>query len=80
MKVQVLLFAGLRDRAERAQLELDRLEPGVSVREVIGQLEGRWPFLRGYPFRVARNCEFVEESQILEDGDELALLPPVSGG
>lgn len=30
--------------------------------------------------RVARNCEFVSEEDSFSDGDEIAIIPPVSGG
>lgn len=80
MKIRLLLFAGLRDQAGVSELELTGLETGVSVESLLGQLEERWPFLQGYPLAVSRNQTIVARSERLEDGDELALLPPVSGG
>ena len=40
----------------------------------------RWPFLVGYPFAVTCNRGLADPAMRLEDGDEVALLPPVSGG
>jgi molybdopterin synthase catalytic subunit len=71
--VRVRLFAGLRERAGWAQRELDV----SSIAEV-------WPALglgdepRGLLYAV--NKEYATRDQALADGDEVALIPPVSGG
>jgi molybdopterin synthase catalytic subunit/molybdopterin converting factor small subunit len=71
--VVVRLFAGLRERAGWSQRELDV----SSVAEV-------WPALglgdepEGLLYAV--NREYADRSQDLNDGDEVALIPPVSGG
>ncbi len=80
MKVRVLLFAGLRERAGAAELEVDDLPASCSVETVISRISTRHPFVRSFPFTVARNAALVEREAALHDGDELALLPPVSGG
>jgi molybdopterin synthase catalytic subunit/molybdopterin converting factor small subunit len=74
MRVTVRLFAGLRERAGAAERELE----GVTrVSEV-------WPALGlgdepdGLLYAV--NRRYAESSQELSDGDEVALIPPVSGG
>jgi molybdopterin synthase catalytic subunit len=76
MKVAVRLFAALRERAgaREAALELDE---GASVDDV-------WPALglgdepAGLVYAV--NRAYVERGTLLADGDEVALIPPVSGG
>jgi molybdopterin synthase catalytic subunit len=72
--VTVRLFAGLRERAGKAQLELD----GVSrVDEVWARLDlGDEP--DGLLYAV--NREYATRDVALRDGDEVALIPPVSGG
>ena len=73
MTVRVRLFAGLRERAGWAQREID----ASSVAEV-------WPALdlgdepSGLLYAV--NKEYATRDQPLADGDEVALIPPVSGG
>ncbi len=73
MTVRVRLFAGLRERAGWAQREIDV----SSVAEV-------WPALdlgdepNGLLYAV--NKEYATRDQALVDGDEVALIPPVSGG
>ena len=81
MDVTVRLFAVLREQAGAATLDL-RLDEGATVDDAICELR-RGP-LSGLPERapfvaaVAR--EYVERDHELSDGDELALVPPVSGG
>jgi molybdopterin synthase catalytic subunit/molybdopterin converting factor small subunit len=74
MRVTVRLFAGLRERAGRSSLEL----------EDVARIEDIWPALglgdepTGLLYAVNRS--YVERGQELADGDEVALIPPVSGG
>ena len=74
MKVKVRLFAGLRERAGFAERELD----GVAR---VGDV---WPALElgdepeGLLYAV--NRRYAEADHRLADGDEIALIPPVSGG
>jgi molybdopterin synthase catalytic subunit/molybdopterin converting factor small subunit len=71
--VVVRLFAGLRERAGWSQRELDV----ASVAEVWPALElGDEP--EGLLYAV--NREYADREQELHDGDEVALIPPVSGG
>jgi molybdopterin synthase catalytic subunit len=74
MRVTVRLFAGLRERAGRSRLEL----------EDVTRVEDVWPALGlgdeppGLLYAV--NRDYVEPGRELSDGDEVALIPPVSGG
>ena len=80
MKVRVLLFAGLAQRAGTREWELDDVGERATVGSLVTTLRARHPFLASVPFVVARNRELAGESAPIADGDELALLPPVSGG
>jgi MoaE-MoaD fusion protein len=75
MKVTVRLFAVLRERAGRASVELD-LADGATVRDAIAAV----PAAGGVPVVMAINREVAAEDAVLRPGDELALIPPVSGG
>ena len=80
--VQVRLFAMLRERAGRDSLELE-LPDGATVADAMALLArepGLDELLGQLPVRAARNREYVGEEEPLEPGDELALIPPVSGG
>jgi MoaE-MoaD fusion protein len=72
----VKLFAGLRERAGTSGRELD-LAGGATVGDVWPALDlGEEPTGLLY----ARNRVYVERQEVLADGDEVALIPPVSGG
>lgn len=81
MDVTVRLFAGLREHAGAGTLALSLAED-ATVHDAIaelrrGPLEGLSP---SAPFVVAVGREYAQRDQRLHDGDELALVPPVSGG
>jgi MoaE-MoaD fusion protein len=76
MRVTVRLFAGLRERAGAGEVTLE-LPAGARVSDAlraVGELT------EGMPVVMAVNREYAEETQTLQAGDELALIPPVSGG
>jgi molybdopterin synthase catalytic subunit len=77
MRVRVRLFAALRELAGSAELELE-LDQGARV----GDVWGRMPELGVEPegLLYALNKEYVDPDRELADGDELAVIPPVSGG
>jgi molybdopterin converting factor subunit 1 len=79
--VRVRYFAGHRDIVGRAEQALS-LEDGATVGAVWEQLVGAHPRLAGYTGRLlyAVNQEFATPATPLGDGDELAFIPPVSGG
>jgi molybdopterin synthase catalytic subunit/molybdopterin converting factor small subunit len=81
MDVTVRLFASLRERAGAGTVAL-RLGDGATVADAIEELRGG--ALSGLPdnapFVAAVAREYVKTDHPLSDGDELALVPPVSGG
>lgn len=79
MRVQVKLFAGLREAAGTSSRELD-LEAGATVEGALARLREELPALSGARFTVAINRSYATASTPLGEGDELALIPPVSGG
>ena len=74
VRVTVRLFAGLRERAGRGKLELDDVASVDAVWERLG-LGDEPPGLL-----YAVNREYVTRGHVLLDGDEVAVIPPVSGG
>lgn len=76
MRVSVRLFAMLRQRAGRDALELD-LPEGATVADALAAVED---LAGGLPLVLAVNREYAPAEQPLRPGDELALIPPVSGG
>jgi molybdopterin synthase catalytic subunit len=79
--VRVLFFGILKDVTGRAT---DRIElpPGSTAGAVFEHYAAAFPKLRAMERSIllARNQQFVRVSEALEDDDEVALLPPVSGG
>jgi molybdopterin synthase catalytic subunit len=81
VKVQVRLFAVLREHAGRDSVEVD-LGDGATVADAIGAL-GRVPgldLLERLPVRMAVNRDYATLETKLHAADELALIPPISGG
>ncbi|HEY5058276.1 MAG TPA: molybdenum cofactor biosynthesis protein MoaE [Gaiellaceae bacterium] len=74
MRITVRLFAGLRERAGVARVELDGVHRVADVWPALG-LGDEPPGLL-----YAVNRAYVEPGQELRDGDEVAVIPPVSGG
>jgi MoaE-MoaD fusion protein len=76
MRVRIRLFAGLRERAGAAELELE-LPDGAVVADALEQMRA---LTEGVPVVMAVNQEYAGPDAALHGGDELALIPPVSGG
>ena len=72
--MRVRLFAGLRERAGWSERELDGVDRIADI----------WPALdlgqEPEGLLYALNKEYADRDQLLTDGDEVALIPPVSGG
>src|ERR1035438_6792856 len=81
MHVRVLFFGMLKELVGRPADEAD-FPPGADLRSVFEHYADRYPRMRELAgsIVVARNHEFAEISTPLADGDEVAFLPPVSGG
>ena len=81
MRVTVRLFARLRDIAGNAELGRD-IEPGATIGTVWKQLAGEFPGLSAYEKSMssALNADYARMDAEVHDGDEIAFLPPVSGG
>lgn len=81
MRLTVLLFAGLRQRIGAAQVELELAEP-ATVGQLRAQIFAAYPQVGGTlaHCRIAVDHEFVGDAHPIAAGQEVALIPPVSGG
>jgi molybdopterin synthase catalytic subunit len=81
MRVHVLLFAALREAVGAKELFLE-LRSGASVQDALAVLGSEHPALDKFRGRVlvSVNREHRSLETPLSDGDEIAILPPVSGG
>lgn len=81
MRITVRFFAILRDRVglDRVEFELDDgAKTSDAVKEIARRFDSISPMLPRTALAV--NREYVKSDHLLSDGDELALIPPVSGG
>ena len=81
MRVRIRLFAVQRELAGTREVVLE-LPAGAVVETAWAGLVDRYPVLApGRPsMRFARNGEYADPDAALADGDEVAMIPPVSGG
>jgi molybdopterin converting factor subunit 1 len=77
----VRLFARLREIAGTAEMRI-QVADAASARDVWDELSRRYPAMAPYTATVscAVNAEYARMTSVLSDGDEVAFLPPVSGG
>ncbi|WP_422080786.1 MoaD/ThiS family protein [Ulvibacterium sp.] len=80
--MEILLFGIAKDIVGSAQMDLSELKhPPSSVGELKDYLCGSFPeFGKLSSLAVAVNSEYAQDAAILEAGDEIAIIPPVSGG
>jgi molybdopterin converting factor subunit 1 len=81
VRVTVRLFARLRDIAGAAELTRECTQ-GATVRTLWRELAGDYPELAPYERSIssAVNADYARMDHALREGDEVAFLPPVSGG
>lgn len=82
MVVHVRLFAMLRERAGKGSVDVE-LDEGATVEDAlaaIGHEHGLEDLIARMPVTMAVNRDYADPSSVLSEGDELALIPPVSGG
>lgn len=79
--VKVLFFASVRDLVGDAQ-QMISLADGVTVADLISDLAAKYKrFIDLVPsLMVSVNQEYMDRDTVLHDGDEVAFIPPVSGG
>ncbi|MBI5367064.1 MAG: molybdopterin converting factor subunit 1 [Planctomycetes bacterium] len=80
-RLRIKFFAAVRERLGVEEMALE-VAPGTTAALLLERLRGEYP--QAAPLlatvRVAANQEFVEDAHVLGDGDEVAIIPPISGG
>tara|TARA_B100001029_G_C15024837_1_gene432918 strand:- start:457 stop:708 length:252 start_codon:yes stop_codon:yes gene_type:complete len=81
LKINILLFANLKEIANQSSLQLDVPETTI-VADIIDIVKKEIPNLVPYfeSIMIAVNMTYVENSYKLNNNDEVALIPPASGG
>jgi molybdopterin converting factor subunit 1 len=77
--VRVRLFARLADIAGTREVEVE-LGEGLTAGDVFALMSREHPRMAGMKVAFAVNQVYADGEQPLREGDELALIPPVSGG
>jgi molybdopterin converting factor subunit 1 len=79
--IEVRFFAGPREAIGKSEVEVE-VPPGATVETLIDLLRERYPALRPHTrfLSVAVNRVYAGAQTVLQDGDEVACLPPVGGG
>ena len=80
MQLRLQFFGNLTDVVSSSTLEWKDDAEVQSVGDLLDKLYSGYPNLNGKTFRVAVNHQFVELDFALSSGDEVALMPPFSGG
>jgi len=81
MTVRVLFFASLRERVKRSETSWT-VPDGATVEALWRSLVAEYQTIEAMSgaVRFAVNREYVDRDHVLVDGDEVAIIPPVSGG
>ncbi|OYD06843.1 molybdopterin converting factor subunit 1 [Paludifilum halophilum] len=81
MQIRILFFAGVADTVGRRSARVE-LPDGAVVGQLMERLQERYPHASDIIRHsvIAVNQEYAESSQTLRESDEIALIPPVSGG
>jgi sulfur-carrier protein len=75
---KVLFFAHLRDAVGEEVLKIDA--SGKTVAELKAELVRNYNLPKLDSVMTAVNEEFAQDDEVIQDGDEIAFIPPVSGG
>jgi molybdopterin converting factor subunit 1 len=76
-KIRVLFFGRLRDVVGTNEIVASDIK---DIEDLKRYLFEKFPRLKGEIFSVALNYEIIHTNENLKDNDEVALIPPVSGG
>jgi molybdopterin converting factor subunit 1 len=80
-RVRVLFFAQLKDATQCDAVEIPILSP-MNAEQLWVELLKKFPALAGHrsSVRLGKNCEYAGPEAQFSNSDEIALIPPVSGG
>jgi MoaE-MoaD fusion protein len=81
IRISILYFATVKD-ATGIRMELIDLSNDTSIREMLSKISIIYPKLKHIlnNIQISVNYRIVDLNTVLKEGDELALLPPISGG
>jgi molybdopterin converting factor small subunit len=77
MKIDLLLFGPLVSLIGESRMEMENIENVKALKEI---LSAKFPEMNSIPYKIAVNRKIAASDAVLENGDEVALLPPYAGG
>ncbi len=77
MKIEVLLFGVLAEKAGESKITIERIKDIESLK---AYMFTRFPDFKNLTFQISVNQSLIHENMLLKNGDEVALLPPFAGG
>jgi molybdopterin converting factor subunit 1 len=81
MKISILLFGILREQLSTTALEWKIAQEHCTVADLLSELKNTYPLMGALKsVAVAINGEYAPPDYIIRPTDEIALIPPVSGG
>ncbi|MFD0692508.1 molybdenum cofactor biosynthesis protein MoaE [Paenibacillus sp. GCM10027628] len=82
MRLHIQLFAGLVDLLETSVLSFNIEQDSITVEQLKLLISERYPHVSAQlqPCFVAKNQAYAHDEEVVTENDELALIPPVSGG
>ena len=82
MNLRILFFSVLQDITECDELDLEVPSGVKDIRQLLDFLCDRWPLLSDWRGKIltAADLHYVREEHILEDVQEIEIMPPVQGG
>ena len=78
MKLNIKYFGMIAEWVGSSERELEF--SGTTVADLKSQLEGSYSELKGISFQVAINNQIASMDQVLNENDEVAVMPPFAGG
>jgi molybdopterin converting factor subunit 1 len=78
--IKIMLFAGIAEKLKQQQIVVDQQD--ITIHELRLWLTQQYPVIAGDVERamIAVNEEFADDQTVLKTDDEIAIIPPVSGG
>ena len=77
MNIKVLFFGVIAEVTSKDEMSLSNIKDTDSLQEILLK---QFPKIAKYKYLISVNHEIVKNSKILNDSDEVALLPPFAGG
>lgn len=81
MKIKLLAFGIAKDILDNQQIDVELSLDNVTVLDLRTELEGKYPEIKKLAsYMIAINKTYADDIDQIKENDEVAIIPPVSGG